>query len=68
VLAPGLNRGGPALRLRPWAPASAGATEKEELGTICLVHTASSGPFPYERAPLMLAALLVTYKLSVCKV
>src|SRR5215472_12212139 len=23
----------------PWAPASAGATEKEEVGTICLVQT-----------------------------
>src|SRR6516164_9502503 len=31
--------GRPVLRLRPWAPASAGVTEKEELGTICLVRT-----------------------------
>ena len=37
-LAPGLNRGGSALRLRPWTPASAGATEKEELETIFWVH------------------------------
>jgi len=28
--------------LRPWAPASAGATEKEELGTICSVHNTSA--------------------------
>ena len=32
------TKGGPALRLRPWAPASAGATEKEELGIICVIH------------------------------
>jgi len=28
--------------MRPQAPASAGATEEEELGIICLVHT--TGP------------------------
>src|SRR6516165_4915461 len=34
-----VTQGGPAPRLRAWAPASARATEKEELGTICLVQT-----------------------------
>src|SRR5215472_11357892 len=29
-LAPGMNRGRQARRLRPWAPASAGVTEKED--------------------------------------
>jgi len=33
------TQGGPVLRLLPLAPASAGATEEEELGIICLVHT-----------------------------
>jgi len=34
-----VTQGGPAPRLRAWAPDSARATEKEELGTICLVQT-----------------------------
>ena len=36
-----VTQGGPAPRLRAWAPASARATEKEEFGTICLVQTTS---------------------------
>jgi len=34
------TQGGPALRLRPWAPRLRGVTKKEELGTICLVQSA----------------------------
>ena len=66
------TQGEPALRLRPWTPASAGATEKEELGTMCLVHTtrmdrvaagmgvaADHGP-----APMLSGTLLATARSS----
>jgi len=49
------TQGGPALHLRPWAPASAGATEKEEVGTICLVHTTSPLSFVARHFPSILS-------------
>ena len=33
------TQGQPILRLRPWAPACAGATRNRRLGVICLVGT-----------------------------
>src|SRR5215472_13554345 len=43
-LAPGLNRGRAGTAFAALGPASAAATGKEELGTICLVHKTRSCP------------------------